>query len=179
MTPKSPYSTPANVRGRTPKFLPANIPARAKRGERPNKSSRRVTPKGDVPRCGLCGSRKKLTKTPCCGEWICDDHDQYELFSYATNSCSRNHNRYTLCGYHYEEGHQGSWQDCARCREDFETEMYVWYGTNEYNFEKLRDPPAFKPTKCAKCGTRIRLGEGGFSVQNGKYFCMKCSDFQF
>jgi hypothetical protein len=27
------------------------------------------------PRCGLCGG-KKLTKTECCGQWICDDEDK-------------------------------------------------------------------------------------------------------
>jgi hypothetical protein len=41
------------------------------------------------PRCGLCGKTKKLTKTECCGEWICDDEDKYVLFSYARNSCYR------------------------------------------------------------------------------------------
>lgn len=31
--------------------------------------------------CGLCGSTKNLTKTECCGNWICDDEDEYVLFS--------------------------------------------------------------------------------------------------
>jgi hypothetical protein len=35
------------------------------------------------PRRGLCGKTKKLTKTECCGQWICDDEDKYVLFSYA------------------------------------------------------------------------------------------------
>lgn len=50
----------------------------------------------DTPRCGLCGKTKKLTKTECCDNWICDDEDQYRLFSFAHNSCRRNHRRYTL-----------------------------------------------------------------------------------
>ena len=29
------------------------------------------------PRCGLCGKRGNLTKTECCGQWICDDEDNY------------------------------------------------------------------------------------------------------
>jgi len=35
--------------------------------------------------------------------------------------------------------------------------MYVWYGTNEYNFEKLADPPTYAPTHCDNCGAVIRL----------------------
>ena len=85
-----------------------------------------------TPRCGLCGSTTKpLTRTPCCGNWICDDEEDYVLFSFAHNSCHRNHNRYTLCSSHHNEGHKGRWQDCPKCRKSFETEMYVWYGTND------------------------------------------------
>lgn len=96
------------------------------------------------PRCGLCGKTAKLTRTECCRQSICDDEDAYVLFSYARNSCHRNHRRFTLCGYHHAEGHRGSWKDCSRCRREFETEIYVYYGTNEYNFEKLEDPPAYE-----------------------------------
>ena len=35
-----------------------------------------------------CGATDNLTKTECCGQWICDDEDQYVLFSYAHNSCT-------------------------------------------------------------------------------------------
>ncbi|MBV6393017.1 MAG: hypothetical protein KPEEDBHJ_02247 [Anaerolineales bacterium] len=130
---------------------------------------------GDKPRCGLCGKTKNLTKTECCGNWICDDQDKYVLFSYAHNSCSRNHGRYTLCSYHFNEGHSGGWKTCKKCKNDFETEMYVYYGTNEYNFEKLQNPPEFKPTRCAKCKKVIRLGTDGYSMHAGKYYCMECS----
>ena len=83
-------------------------------------------------RCGLCGKNKKLTKTECCGNWICDDVDEYIPFSYKRNSCYRNHDRYTLCAYHHHEGHSGNWKECPKCKEDFETEMYVYLGTNEW-----------------------------------------------
>ena len=79
----------------------------------------------DKLRCGLCGKAEKLIKTECCGNWICDDEHKYVLFSYARNSCHRNHSRYTLCAYHYNEGHVGDWKGCKECRESFETEMYV------------------------------------------------------
>jgi hypothetical protein len=122
------------------------------------------------PRCGLCGKTAKLTKTECCDQWICDDENKYVLFSYARNSCLRNHRRYTLCGFHYTEGHPGHWQDCQECRDDIETEMYVYYGTNEYNFEKLRNIPKYEPTRCSKCNSIIVLSGGGYSTQGDKYF---------
>jgi hypothetical protein len=127
------------------------------------------------PRCGLCGKTKKLTKTECCNQWICDDEDKYVIFSYARNSCSRNHRRFTLCGYHYTEEHRGDWMDCPKCRNSFETEMYVYYGTNEYNFRKLENPPAYLPTKCARCGVVISLGYDGYSSKGDQYFCEECA----
>lgn len=127
------------------------------------------------PRCGLCRKTTKLTTTECCSQWVCDDEDQYVLFSFARNSCYRNHRRYTLCGYHYDEGHTGKWQDCSECQGSFETELYVHYGTNEYNFEKLSNPPGYEPTKCAKCGKVIKLGEDGYSVNDKGYLCEDCS----
>jgi hypothetical protein len=148
------------------------------------KSSRPVpAPAGKPSRtrrqCGLCGKTGKLTKTPCCGNWICDDEDQYVLFSYARNSCYRNHDHYTLCASHFREGHPGKWQDCPKCRESFNTEMYVWYATNEYNFETLKEPPAFEPTHCKQCGVVIRLGEDGYSTKGGDYLCMACTAQEF
>src|SRR4030042_2060853 len=71
------------------------------------------------PRCGLCGKTTNLTKTECCGQWICDDEDQYVLFSFDTNSCHRNHDRYTLCANHDHEGHEGKWQECPEGRGAF------------------------------------------------------------
>lgn len=131
------------------------------------------------PRCGLCGKQGRLIKTECCNQWICDDSDQYEMFSYSRNSCFRNHSHYTLCSHHYNEDHMGNWKDCKQCAKDFEpeTEMYVWYGTNEYNFETLTNPPDYDPTYCEKCKKRINLGEDGYSVKNMKYYCEKCGVF--
>ncbi len=127
-------------------------------------------------RCGLCGKTGRLWQTECCGNWICDDEHKYKLFSFARNSCSRNHRRYTLCALHFDEGHDGNWKDCSKCREKLETEMYVWYGTNEYNFEKLPNPPSFTPTRCAQCGVVIKLGTGGYAWKGGKYECQTCSE---
>jgi len=146
------------------------------RKQRQTVKSKGVVQQAPRPRCGLCGKTTKLTKTQCCDQWICDDEDQYIVFSYARNSCQRNHSCYTLCAYHYNEGHQGKWQDCPECRESFETAMYAWYATNEYNLEKLADPPSYQPTHCAKCKRAIRLGEDGYSVIGGEYLCEDCSN---
>jgi len=126
------------------------------------------------PRCGLCGKQRKLTKTDCCGNWICDDEDKYVMFSYATNSCRRNHRRYTLCGYHHAEEHPGHWKDCPECRESIETEMYVWYGTNEFNFEILENPPSYEPTRCSACNTVINLGTDEYLKKGNQYWCEEC-----
>ncbi len=126
-------------------------------------------------RCGLCGKAGNLTKTLCCGKLICDDEANYKVFSYARNSCDRNHRRYTLCGYHDTEDHRGEWNTCDECRDAFETEIYVWYGTNAYNFEKLASPPSFEPTLCASCRSRINLGEDGYTLKpSGEYLCESC-----
>ena len=134
---------------------------------------------GDTPRCRLCGKRGKLIRTECCGQWICDDEENYVLFSYARNSCHRNHRRMTLCAFHHSEGHAGKWQDCAECRASFETEIYVWYGTNEYNFERLTNPPSYEPTQCDGCGVVIKLSEGGYSQGAKGTFCEKCTRKSF
>jgi len=138
------------------------------------KRKRKVQPSSGA-RCGLCGRAGKLTLTECCGKWICDDADQYVLFSYARNSCYRNHDRFTLCGYHHMEGHTGRWQDCAVCRKALEPEMYAYFGTNEYNFEKLENPPTFEPKHCASCGAAISLANEGYSQLGGEYWCESCS----
>ena len=132
------------------------------------------------PRCGLCGqSTKPLRKTECCDNWICDDWSDYQMFSFAHNSCSRNHEKYTICSTHYTEKHDGIWQDCQECRVIDATEMYVYYATNEYNFVKLQNPPEFEPTYCTSCNTLLILGEGGFTQSNEGYFCEKCSREKF
>jgi hypothetical protein len=133
-------------------------------------------PDSTEPKCGLCGKKGKLRKTECCDNWICDDYGKYVMFSYARNSCSRNHDRYTLCGYHYKEGHEGNWQDCEKCKSAWDTEDYVYFGTNEYNFEKLKNPPKFKRRKCTICGGEIDKSLGGWSVLGEKIYCFKCTD---
>lgn len=126
-------------------------------------------------RCGLCGKAQKLTRTPCCDQWICDDEDQYEIFSYARNSCFRNHSRYTLCGTHFHSDHRGDWQNCIKCKEEMETEMYVYSGTNHYNFEFLKELPAFQRTPCSQCQRLMDLArEGSTHNPDGTILCIEC-----
>jgi hypothetical protein len=122
-------------------------------------------------RCGLCGKRDRLTQTECGQQWVCDDAHTYELFSYTRNSCDHNHGRFTLCGFHYNERHHGEWKTCEPCRRAFATELYVYFGTNEYNFERLENPPAVEPTRCRVCQKRIRLGEDSFGGRAGHDVC--------
>ena len=143
--------------------------------KRKNGAAKREQGSAAKPACGLCGGTSRLVRTECCGQWICDDEDSYKLFSFDRNSCYRNHRRLTLCGYHHVEEHQGAWQTCRECRTGFETEMFVYFGTNEYNFEVLEDPPEYEPTKCSECGTTLVLGEGGYSTRGDKYICERCT----
>jgi hypothetical protein len=131
------------------------------------------------PRCGLCGKTKGLMQTDCCGNWICDDQHKYVLFSYARNSCARNHDRCTLCSFHHQNGHKGHWKDCKVCRKSFATEIYVWYGTNEYNFELLENPPHFEPTHCDRCGAVIKLGTDGYSEGRDGRLCQRCTNEKY
>lgn len=126
-------------------------------------------------RWGLCRKSRRLKVTECCGNPICDDASAYRPFSYARNSCSRNHERFTLCGFHHGEGHRGDWKTCKRCRKEIaELEMYVYYGTNAYNFETLPNPPAFEPTHCGACGRVIVLSEESYQRGRGGYRCADC-----
>ena len=132
---------------------------------------------GGAKACGLCGKRSRLTRTPCCREWICDDEDRYVVFSYARNSCYRNHSHYTLCGVHHHGDHPGNWRTCPICRDELPTELYVHHGTNEYNFEKLENPPSFEPSHCDKCGAVVSLVVGGYARGPEGLLCSACSVF--
>jgi len=67
----------------------------------------------------------------------------------------------------------------AKCRSGIKTEMYVYYGTNEYNFEKLADPPTFEPTRCAACNRVIKLATEGYTISRGGTYCARCRPLPF
>jgi ribosomal protein S27AE len=53
--------------------------------------------------------------------------------------------------------------------------MYVWYGTNSYNFVKLENPPSYAPTRCTQCGAVIRLAEDAYTMTGKRYYCARCA----
>ena len=126
-------------------------------------------------KCELCGRRRVLIPTDCCKRLVCGIAGADGRQRATVGGCYRSHQRYTLCTHHFAEGHAGKWQTCVKCRDDFKTEMYVWYGTNEHNLEKLENPPSFEPTLCAGCGKRIRLSVDAHSISpDGRYRCDEC-----
>ncbi|MBN2041922.1 MAG: hypothetical protein JW864_17940 [Spirochaetes bacterium] len=133
----------------------------------------------ETPVCALCGSTENVIITPCCGNFACNPEKDKADSSSLRSNCASNHMFFTLCGYHYNEGHEGRWQDCELCKQSLETEIYVNLGTNDYNFEKLENPPEFKPTKCASCGSIIPLIEGGYSLLGKDYYCARCTAREF
>ena len=78
--------------------------------------------------CRFCGDDSSpLVKTRCCNQWICCDT---EFLSFrGGNYCQFEHEHYSLCHFHYNEKHQGSWKTCKECRDfvgekEFEVELY-------------------------------------------------------
>jgi hypothetical protein len=65
--------------------------------------------------CRFCGDDSApLVKTPCCDQWICCDTS---YLSYRGGGyCQFEHENYSICHFHYNEKHQGRWQDCKECR---------------------------------------------------------------
>jgi hypothetical protein len=41
----------------------------------------------------------------------------------------------------------------------------------QINFVKLENPPAYEPTKCARCRRVIRRAEDLYSMKGGRYYC--------
>jgi hypothetical protein len=70
----------------------------------------------------------------------------------------------------------GSWLDCKECLDNYPMEMSVWYGTNKYNFEKLKNPPSFEPTLCSVCQKRIILPDGGYTKFDPEHWHDACSE---
>jgi len=125
--------------------------------------------------CKLCDTSSSLLKSPCCNQWFCNDEADYNLYKNPRASCFKNHQKYTLCGFHHSQGHEGEWKNCQKCKEGLKTELYVWHSTNKYNYDKLKNPPEYEPTYCSECNCTIRLGEECHSHNNDAYFCFRCS----
>lgn len=86
-------------------------------------------------RCRFCGDENApLVKTPCCHQWICCDT---KFISFRGGRyCQYEHERFSLCHFHFSEGHQGSWQTCEDCRKSWTPEQYKEYAENPINYPK-------------------------------------------
>jgi len=124
-------------------------------------------------KCGLCGSAEKgLTRTPCCGNWICDDEDSYGTFSFERNSCYRNHSKYTVCSNHFESRHKGPWQECQKCKDEIILPYYVEMGTNEHNFVVLENPEQVQ-IRCVNCDfVGSSINEFSYTTSKG-FYCLQ------
>ncbi|TRM61355.1 hypothetical protein BD626DRAFT_406006 [Schizophyllum amplum] len=131
--------------------------------------------------CGLCGKDNgPLRRTECCNRTICDDYGKYTPFSYSANSCSRNHDRYSRCCYHYKQKHPGDDPlKCVTCSEDHDPENVTWYLTNNFNFQEdiLRArPPSFTPMHCTKCGKQVKQNADHISLGRSGAQCERCAE---
>jgi hypothetical protein len=130
--------------------------------------------------CGLCGKRDALTRTECCNRTICDDLHLYKSFSFSGASCNRNHNRYTVCGNHFREGHNKrvDWRNCTKCKDGFDSpELYAAQGTSNHNFiQDAWNAPEFDPTECEGCHATVMLNaEQTAEFASGVFYCQKCT----
>lgn len=128
--------------------------------------------------CGVCGkSDGPLTITECCGNLICDNEDEYVMFSYSRQFCARSHRRYTTCGAHSSEGHSGDWRNCEDCNKG-RGKSKSWYSTNGYNFtpglEKYYPKGQYITEACSTCNKRIATGFEGHGFSATGVVCMGC-----
>ncbi|EGG19342.1 hypothetical protein DFA_02129 [Cavenderia fasciculata] len=85
-------------------------------------------------KCGLCGKKSNLTKTKCCGKWICSNSDPHLMFMNACDNCYHNHDQHSLCGMHHSRKHPGPWKNCKLCISEIPPKMYSMIAHNNFNF---------------------------------------------
>lgn len=55
-----------------------------------------------------------LVKTRRCEQWICCDTAFFSIR--GGGYCQFEHEHFSMCHFHYNEGHQGPWQECEECQ---------------------------------------------------------------
>lgn len=78
--------------------------------------------------CGLCHSTNRpLMQMECCGGYVCDTEDQYEMMSNEREGqCARNHRYGSICFFHYQEKHTGDdWKTSEQCQNSFSPYDYA------------------------------------------------------
>lgn len=109
--------------------------------------------------CAICAGQKNLERADCCGNWICNNEKDYQLYSYSRHFCSRSHRMYTCCGSHHAEGHKGDWRSCEPCTDRLGGARY--YATNVYNVTPALESPrgsTMVTAACTRCGVRVAYG---------------------
>lgn len=54
---------------------------------------------------------------------------------------------------------------------------YVWFGTNQFNFETLPNPPTFRPKFCDTCHKPVKQNTESYSPNHsGGVTCGPCLD---
>ena len=85
--------------------------------------------------CRFCGDAEApLVKTPCCEQWICCD--TAFLSFRGGGRCQVEHERFSLCSSHYEDGHGGPWESCQKCRDFWSPRDYKIYAENPINWPR-------------------------------------------
>lgn len=85
--------------------------------------------------CRFCGeSDVPLVKTPCCQQWICCDIAWVSI--QGSGFCQVEHERFSLCYFHYIDRHSGVWQNCQKCRDSWTLQEYQAYAENPINMPK-------------------------------------------
>jgi len=74
--------------------------------------------------CHFCGDKSlPLVKMSCCNQWACCDTSFLSIR--GGEHCQFEHDEsYSICHFHYNENHQGLWQECKECRDFFEDEQF-------------------------------------------------------
>ena len=71
-----------------------------------------------------------LVKTRCCQKWVCCDTD---FISFRGGGrCQFEHEHYSICHFHHNNGHEGKWLKCDECR-DFFGEQFKEESENPIN----------------------------------------------
>lgn len=95
--------------------------------------------------CRFCGdSTVPLVKTRCCNQWICCDTAR--LSFRGGGFCQDEHERYSMCHFHYQERHAGDYKECKECSDFWEKEYRTFeHGSrNKPKYDKPRDRVAAK-----------------------------------
>ncbi len=73
--------------------------------------------------CRFCGDKSSpLVKLRCCDRWVCCDTAFVSIR--GGGYCQFQHEHYSICHFHYNEGHQGRWQECKECRDFLGEEQF-------------------------------------------------------